>query len=205
MTSVCIHVEYTESYFCWFCAGGNICSSRKLHQLLRLKTGVLLHIGQRRIISSRDPFCLKLNKDFSLWSTANGFQRANAMSIPFRHEVSPSESDEQRVFAPSNKCTDVGDGAPPGPQTFKNRFLNLMRFGSLIDDAAELFFKSEIRRRLFVTAALLTLSRVGYFIPLPGFDRQLIPNGYLSFASRSSGMFTDYRSTVILLHLQFDL
>jgi len=183
-------VEYGESYFCWFFAGGHILSSHRLHQPLHLKTAVLLHIGQRRVISSRDPFRLKWSKNLSLWSTRSGFQHANAMSIPFPREVSLSGSDEQQVV-PSNECTDVRDSEPPGRQTFKNRFLNLMRFGSLIDDAAESFFKSEIRRRLFVTASLLILSRVGYFIPLPGFDRQLIPTGYLSFASGSSGMFTD--------------
>lgn len=174
-----------------FLPGGHILSSRRLHQPLHLKTAVLLHIGQRRVISSRDPFCLKWSKNLSLCSTRSGFQHANAMSIPFPHEVSLSESDEQQVV-PSNECTDMGDSEPPGRQTFKNRFLNLMRFGSLIDDAAESFFKSEIRRRLFVTASLLILSRVGYFIPLPGFDRQLIPTGYLGFASGSSDELGSY-------------
>lgn len=57
----------------------------------------------------------------------------------------------------------------------------------MLNNAAEAFFKSEIRRRLFVTAVLLVLSRVGYFIPLPGFDRRLIPQDYLSFVSGSVG------------------
>jgi hypothetical protein len=72
------------------------------------------------------------------------------------------------------------------PKTFKNRFLNFVRFGSVINGAAETFFKSEIRRRLFVTAVLIVISRVGYFIPLPGFDRRLIPKDYMSFVSGSS-------------------
>ncbi|RRT49078.1 hypothetical protein B296_00048639 [Ensete ventricosum] len=71
---------------------------------------------------------------------------------------------------------------------FNNRFLNFMRLGSIIDDAAESFFKSEIRRRLFVTAVLIIVSRLGYFIPLPGFDRRLIPDTYLSFAAGSTGI-----------------
>lgn len=88
-----------------------------------------------------------------------------------------------------------GDGeaivASPGtlefkPRMFKNRFLNFVRFGSVINGAAETFFKSEIRRRLFVTAVLIVISRVGYFIPLPGFDRRLIPKDYMSFVSGSS-------------------
>lgn len=72
------------------------------------------------------------------------------------------------------------------PRAFKNRFLNFVRFGSVINGAAEAFFKSEIRRRLFVTAVLIVISRVGYFIPLPGFDRRLIPKDYMSFVSGSS-------------------
>lgn len=91
--------------------------------------------------------------------------------------------------------THGGDGeaivASPGtlelkPRMFKNRFLNFVRFGSVINGAAETFFKSEIRRRLFVTAVLIVISRVGYFIPLPGFDRRLIPKDYMSFVSGSS-------------------
>ena len=58
---------------------------------------------------------------------------------------------------------------------------------SVLNTAAERFFKSEIRRRLFVTSVLLVLSRVGYLIPLPGFDRRLIPQDYLSFVSGSVG------------------
>ncbi|RDX84903.1 Preprotein translocase subunit SCY2, chloroplastic, partial [Mucuna pruriens] len=72
------------------------------------------------------------------------------------------------------------------PRMFRNRFLNLVRLSSVINGAAESFFKSEIRRRLFVTAVLIVISRVGYFIPLPGFDRRLIPQDYLSFVSGSS-------------------
>lgn len=70
---------------------------------------------------------------------------------------------------------------------FRNRFLNFVRLSSVLNNAAESFFKSEIRRRLFVTAVLLVISRVGYFIPLPGFDRRLIPQDYLSFVSGSVG------------------
>ncbi|KVH94390.1 hypothetical protein Ccrd_003541, partial [Cynara cardunculus var. scolymus] len=71
---------------------------------------------------------------------------------------------------------------------YENKFLIFVRLGSVINKAAESFFKSEIRRRLFITAALLVISRVGYFIPLPGFDRRLVPENYLSFVSGSVGM-----------------
>ena len=36
-----------------------------------------------------------------------------------------------------------------------------------------------------MTAILIVISRIGYFIPLPGFDRRLIPEDYLSFVSKS--------------------
>ena len=70
---------------------------------------------------------------------------------------------------------------------YRNRFLDLARLGAVVEGAAETFFRSEIRRRLAVTAALIMLSRVGYFIPLPGFDRRLIPDSYLSFAPLPAG------------------
>ncbi|KAK8960500.1 hypothetical protein KSP40_PGU002170 [Platanthera guangdongensis] len=69
---------------------------------------------------------------------------------------------------------------------YRNRFLNFLRFGSVADNMADSFFKSEIRRRLFATALLIVISRVGYFIPLPGFDRRLMPQDNLRFASGST-------------------
>lgn len=78
------------------------------------------------------------------------------------------------------------------PRAFRNRFLNFFRLSSVLNNAAEYFFKSEIRRRLFVTAALLVISRVGYFIPLPGFDRRAMPQDYLSFVSGSVGKLHNY-------------
>lgn len=108
---------------------------------------------------------------------------------PLSEELSLSELENEEVTVEWNPVENVGDGLPSGKKTFKNRFLNFVRFGSVINEAAESFFKSEIRRRLFVTAALLVLSRVGYFIPVPGFDRRLIPQAYLSFVSGAAGMF----------------
>ncbi|XP_024017369.1 preprotein translocase subunit SCY2, chloroplastic isoform X1 [Morus notabilis] len=78
------------------------------------------------------------------------------------------------------------------PKMFRNRFLNFVRISSVLNNAAESFFKSEIRRRLFVTALLIVVSRVGYFIPLPGFDRRLIPQDYLSFVSGSVDELGDF-------------
>ncbi|KAL3626096.1 Preprotein translocase subunit scy2, chloroplastic [Castilleja foliolosa] len=68
---------------------------------------------------------------------------------------------------------------------FRNRYSNVIRIGSIISNTAESFFKSEIRMRLFVTAVLMIISRLGYFIPLPGFDRRLMPENYLGFISNS--------------------
>lgn len=111
-------------------------------------------------------------------------------------KATSAESLTQEVFVPND-----GNGASDDqnfetlqsrPKTFKNRFLNFVRLGSLLNGAAEYFFKSEIRRRLFVTAFLLVISRVGYFVPLPGFDRRLIPEDYLSFVSGSVDELGDF-------------
>ncbi|KAF9606427.1 hypothetical protein IFM89_025116 [Coptis chinensis] len=88
---------------------------------------------------------------------------------------------------------------------FKNRFLNFVRLGSVVNNAAESFFKSEIRRRLFVTAVLIVISRVGYFIPLPGFDRRLIPGDYLSFVSGSVDELGDSASELKLSLFQLGI
>ncbi|KAK1318229.1 hypothetical protein QJS10_CPB04g00582 [Acorus calamus] len=88
---------------------------------------------------------------------------------------------------------------------FKNRFLTFVRFGSVVNDAAEAFFKSEIRRRLFVTAVLIIVSRIGYFIPLPGFDRRLMPEDYLSFASGSVDELGDFSGELKLSLFQLGI
>ncbi|KAF5188596.1 translocase subunit SecY [Thalictrum thalictroides] len=91
------------------------------------------------------------------------------------------------------------------PKLFKNRFLDFVRIGSVVNNAAESFFKSEIRRRLFVTAVLIVISRVGYFIPLPGFDRRLIPGDYLSFVSGSVDELGDSTSELKLSLFQLGI
>uniref|UniRef100_A0A803LS64 Preprotein translocase subunit SCY2, chloroplastic n=2 Tax=Chenopodium quinoa TaxID=63459 RepID=A0A803LS64_CHEQI len=137
------------------------------------------------------PCISKLNRN--LLRSSQRFQYVEAMSIhPFSQEVPLSELDDAEVSTPLNYIDNDGDGLPSEKKTFKNRFLNFLRFGSVINEAAESFFKSEIRRRLFVTAALLVISRVGYFIPVPGFDRRLIPQAYLSFVSGAADELGDY-------------
>ncbi|CAM6095196.1 unnamed protein product [Calypogeia fissa] len=66
---------------------------------------------------------------------------------------------------------------------YRNRFLGVSKIGTIVNDAAESFFKSEIRRRIFVTVVLVMASRLGYFIPIPGFDRRFMPGDYLALVS----------------------
>ncbi|CAN6452877.1 unnamed protein product [Victoria cruziana] len=94
---------------------------------------------------------------------------------------------------------------PAKPARYKNRLLNFVRIGSLVNNAAESFFKSEIRRRLFVTAVLIVASRIGYFIPLPGFDRRLIPKHYLSFVSNSVEELGDFTGELKLSLFQLGI
>lgn len=129
------------------------------------------------------PFCSNANQDVhkflfhQLRSNHMRFQSTSAESLS--HELFVSTHDnEAREF-----ISDDAENLQASPKTFKNRFFNFLRLGSVFDSAAESFFKSEIRRRLFITALLIVISRVGYFIPLPGFDRRLIPENYLSFVS----------------------
>ncbi|PWA49226.1 SecY subunit domain-containing protein [Artemisia annua] len=102
-----------------------------------------------------------------------------ASSESLSHELFMRTSENDSQFSSYN-----AEDLQPSPK-YENRFLIFARFGSFINNTAESFFKSEIRRRLFVTAALLVISRIGYFIPLPGFDRRLVPENYLSFVSGS--------------------
>ncbi|KAI9119416.1 hypothetical protein K1719_010091 [Acacia pycnantha] len=117
--------------------------------------------------------------------------------------VPPTRSDGADIVASpdSNKFINLD----LRPKKFKNRFLNFVRLSSVLNGAAESFFKSEIRRRLFVTAVLIVLSRVGYFVPLPGFDRRLIPQDYLSFVSGSVDELGDYSSELKLSLFQLGI
>eukprot|EP01018_Ginkgo_biloba_P029969 Gb_28420 [translate_table: standard] len=109
-------------------------------------------------------------------------------SLPGTTKLMPStDMFEGGIYSPLSPLqhSDFLEGGHSKPQRFKNKYLGLVRLGSVINNAAESFFKSEIRRRLFVTVVLVMASRVGYFIPLPGFDRRLIPEDYLGFVSGS--------------------
>ncbi|KAE8703726.1 Preprotein translocase subunit SCY2 [Hibiscus syriacus] len=130
--------------------------------------------------------------------------------------VESSSSESLNVeFVPSS--SDDGDDTPNynvvnnietsrvRPKYFRNRFLNFVRLSSVLNNATESFFKSEIRLRLFVTAVLLVISRVGYFIPLPGFDRRLIPQDYLSFVSGSVDDLGDFSAELKLSLFQLGI
>ncbi|KAL6208584.1 hypothetical protein ACLB2K_019533 [Fragaria x ananassa] len=106
-------------------------------------------------------------------------------------DVAPPGPKEGTDVVRVDESEDSGD-VEAKPVMFRNRYLDLVRIGSVINNAAESFFKSEIRRRLCVTAVLIVISRVGYFIPLPGFDRRLIPQDYLSFVSGSVDELGDF-------------
>ncbi|XP_057539409.1 preprotein translocase subunit SCY2, chloroplastic isoform X2 [Amaranthus tricolor] len=176
--------------------GGYFVPSITVRKISCTSTHVSVQHSQRHIIFSKVPLLFKVNRNSSLLPPQSGSQSAERMFIrSFSQEVPLSElQDGQGVSTPNSTVND-GDILRE-KRTFKNRFMNFVRFGSVINDTAESFFKSEIRRRLFVTAALLIASRVGYFIPLPGFDRRLIPQDYLSFVSGSADELGDYAPEV---------
>ncbi|CAL0335169.1 unnamed protein product [Lupinus luteus] len=134
---------------------------------------------------------------------------------PSLHSINlrfPSLKRNKRMFVSNQEPVIVeshggsgGDGKLKPNREYKNMFLNLVRLSSVINGAAESFFKSEIRRRLFVTAVLIVISRVGYFIPLPGFDRRLIPDDYMSFVSGSSDELGDFTSELKLSIFQLGI
>lgn len=128
--------------------------------------------------------------DFSGQRQRSNFRVKAASSESLSYERFISSSDDGGGGGGGGTFISPGSGfesSQSGTKAFRNRFLNFAKLGSVLNNAAESFFKSEIRRRLFITAVLLVISRVGYFIPLPGFDRRLIPENYLSFVSGSVG------------------
>ncbi|KAB5568384.1 hypothetical protein DKX38_002177 [Salix brachista] len=155
---------------------------------LRAKTSSckmnLAESGPRRFLLRNRPIIFRANKKFSVNSSDQlRIDYANADATPV-HETIPPRSDDGVALL---NLLDVNklNSLQSQPKMFRNRFLNFGRMNSVINSAAESFFKSEIRRRLFVTAVLIVISRVGYYIPLPGFDRRLIPRDYLSFVTGS--------------------
>lgn len=169
------------------------CDSRFSHPLSARTHLVKISFGEsgrRHLISLNRPLLSRANKDFSanpsdqLQSDYLNVERTSAESPSL--EVIPPRSDDGIDSLGSSDVNKL-ESLQSGPKMFHNRFLNFVRISSVLNNTMESFFKSEIRRRLFVTAVLIIVSRVGYFIPLPGFDRRLIPQDYLSFVSGSVG------------------
>ncbi|XP_011026183.1 PREDICTED: preprotein translocase subunit SCY2, chloroplastic isoform X1 [Populus euphratica] len=140
--------------------------------------------GRRRFLLRNRPIIFRANKKISINSSdQHRTDYANADASPV-HEAIPPRSDDGAALLNLLDVNNLNSLQSP-PKMFRNRFLNFGRMNSVINSAAESFFKSEIRRRLFVTAVLIVIGRVGYYIPLPGFDRRLIPRDYLSFVTGS--------------------
>lgn len=149
---------------------------------------VLSESSGRRLSLLRGPLFSRANKKFCVnfsEQLRSDYLNAEATRLQSVNDELFLQRHDDGSFGPQ----DINNSDPLQPRTkmFRNRFLDFARFGSVLNNAAESFFKSEIRRRLFVTAVLLVISRVGYFIPLPGFDRRLMPEDYLRFASGSVG------------------
>ncbi|KAK6120088.1 hypothetical protein DH2020_046218 [Rehmannia glutinosa] len=180
-----------------FIQGRNPCgsqfhSSRLSRNHVSLKP-VCLELSRRQFCSSRQHVFLKENKKFLSFDCFSrnsvNVRAASAESINYEQFMDTSASGENISFVNSFESSAISEAKP---EAFRNRFLNFVRLGSIVNNAAESFFKSEIRRRLFVTAVLMVISRLGYFIPLPGFDRRLMPENYLSFISGSVDELGDF-------------
>lgn len=150
----------------------NPLESHRRHFLLRNKP-FFSNVNKKFCINFSD----QLRSDYVNVDTSTASQNFNVVSLK------PDDGEDTLSLLEINNTKTVQHI----PKMFKNRFLDFVRLSSVLNNAAESFFKSEIRRRLFVTAVLIIISRVGYFIPLPGFDRRLVPQDYLSFVSGSVG------------------
>lgn len=164
--------------------------------------------GRRRFVLLNRPFYSKVNKNLPVYFSHQ--LRSDQLSVEgtaaysLSGELSVTEPEYELSVRSSHDLDSFGT-LEHRPKAFKNKFLNFVRLGSVLNSAAESFFKSEIRRRLFVTAVLIVISRVGYFIPLPGFDRRLIPEDYLGFVSGSIGMLSLFIASILtfdtILHI----
>lgn len=176
-----------------FFAGRNCSFNSQFHNTRLSRNHISLKpaclgLSRRQFCSSRKHVFLKENKGFLLFNcylkNSAAVRAASTESINYEQFIDTSGSEERALNANSFENS---ASLEPKPEAFRNRFLNFVRIGSIMNNATESFFKSEIRRRLFVTSVLIVMSRLGYFIPLPGFDRRLMPENYLSFISGSVG------------------
>lgn len=174
-------------------AGGNSSCNSQFHntRLFRNRVWakpVSLELSRKRVSSSRNHVFLREKKGFLLLDcypeNSVAVRAASIESLNYEQFLDASESSQTALNVNGSENSGILE---PKPEPFRNRFLNFARIGTIINNALESFFKSEIRTRLFVTAVLLVVSRLGYFIPLPGFDRRLMPENYLNFLNGSTG------------------
>ncbi|KAL9435877.1 hypothetical protein AB3S75_022025 [Citrus x aurantiifolia] len=193
--------------------GGHVLADNRFCHPLRTKTFVsvklsLLDSKRRQVPLLNRPFLSRANKRYSVYSSdqlRSDYVNVEASSaLLVNLEAVPPRLDDE---VDSQGLRDVTDNETfrSKPKMYKNRFLNFIRLSSVLNNAAESFFKSEIRRRLFVTAVLIVISRIGYFVPLPGFDRRLIPQDYLSFVSGSVDELGDFGAELKLSFFQLGI
>ncbi|XP_010038099.2 preprotein translocase subunit SCY2, chloroplastic [Eucalyptus grandis] len=166
------------------------------------------HFSSGHLLLNAGQFPSRAKKMFSVYcSTSNeneymNDQAASLQSLTLEAVPARSEAGEDSSNFPDLSSSRI---LQTKPKAFRNRFLNFVRLSSVLNNAAEYFFKSEMRRRLFVTAMLLVISRVGYFIPLPGFDRRAMPQDYLSFVSGSADELGDMTTELKLSFFQLGI
>ncbi|CAL5438191.1 unnamed protein product [Camellia sinensis] len=105
--------------------------------------------NRRHFVLFNEPFLPKENKRSCTYVS-------NQLQSP---EIFLQQNDDGVYLTSSHNTEDFGT-LQSKPKMFKNRFLDFVRLGSVLNNAAESFFKSEIRRRLFVTAVLIVISHV---------------------------------------------
>ncbi|KAF5731527.1 preprotein translocase subunit SCY2 chloroplastic-like [Tripterygium wilfordii] len=188
-----------HNFVCYGSRFANSHVSRKMNSIIsRQKHSMLLDM--RPLLRANNKF--SVNSSEKMQSDYMNAETRSVESVNL--EVVAPEINDQGDIVTSTDANNH-ENFLSAPKMFRNRFLNFVRLSSLLNNAAESFFKSEIRRRLFVTAVLLVIGRVGYFVPLPGFDRRLMPQDYLSFASGSVDEFGDFGGELKLSFFQLGI
>ncbi|GBG77926.1 hypothetical protein CBR_g25857 [Chara braunii] len=161
--------------------------------------------------SSSSSSSVPSSSSFSLSGSSSSSSSASVASSPDESQPGeePSSSPQAPSFPASNHSSSLLAGGvlswwpwrkrrSAQREEYINFFLQLARARTLFSDALQAFFRSELRRRAFVTVALIVLSRVGHFIPVPGFDRRLMPRDFLDVVSGVVEEFGDLNSSLVL-------
>ncbi|XP_024532551.1 preprotein translocase subunit SCY2, chloroplastic [Selaginella moellendorffii] len=101
--------------------------------------------------------------------------------IPSQIDISPDEVSSNNLGGEEEEGESLlsGESIKHVPRSYSNKFIRWVKLGSVINDAAMAFFKSEVRRRTFITIILLMVCRAGQFVPLPGFNHRTMPSNFL--------------------------